>query len=143
MSEDSVNTVKQQLLSFLELIDPVKESQSEFYRCIRSCVTLFWQRKTYDFGPNGSQETWSRQKPMSHHEAIQKIKEQVIPLLKTAKSHVAQNSKYVQRFQELCNYIEAFFPEKQSGGGGLTETRQNRMRELLDELISLLDESDV
>jgi hypothetical protein len=149
ISEDSVNTVKEQLRSFLEHIDTysVDKTQPEFYRCIRSCVTLFWQRETYYYGPSLSGETWPNQKPMPHQEAIQKIKEQVIPLFKTAQSHVLknsiQNSDYAQHFQQLCNYIESLFPEKQAGGTGPSESHRKRMRDLIDELRRLLDESDV
>jgi hypothetical protein len=121
----------------------VDQTQPQFYKSIRSCVALFWVSKTYDYGTNGSGETWPNQKPMPHEEAIQKIKEKVIPLLKTAQSQMVQNSAYVPIFNQLCNDIEAFFPEKQAGGRPLTETHRKRMRELLDELERLLDESDV
>jgi hypothetical protein len=100
-------------------------------------------RKTYDYGPNFSGETWSDQKSIPHQEVIQKIKEKVIPLLKTAKSHLVQNSAYVPIFKQLCNDIETFFPEKQAGGTGPSESHRKRIRELIDELRRLLDESDV
>jgi hypothetical protein len=80
--------------------------------------------------------------------AIQKIKEQVIPLLNQAKSLVVQDSLYVQRFETLCGYIEAFFAEKQARGGGTEEKRraaderQNRVRDLLYELWNLFVKSN-
>jgi hypothetical protein len=155
MSEDSVNTVKERLRSFLEYINQysVDQTQPEFYKCIRSCVALFWQRKTYDYGPNSSGETWSDQKQIPHEEAIKIIKERVIPSLKTAQSIVLKNSLqnkgYAQHFQQLCNDIEALFPEKQTGRTeqtgrtGPSESHRQRMRELLDELRRLLEQSDV
>jgi hypothetical protein len=79
---------------------------------------LFWQRKTYDYGPNTSGET-------------------------------CQNKGYAQHFQQLCNDIEALFPEKQAGRTeqtgrtGPSESHRQRMRELLDELRRLVDQSDV
>ena len=145
ISEDNVNTVKQRLLSFLEHINQysVEKSQPEFYGCIRSCVALFWVRKTYDYSPNGSGESFTDQKPMPHQEAIQKIKEKVIPLLKEANSHLPQDSPSRPDFLRLYNSIQALFPEKQSGGTGTSESHRQRMRDLLDELRRLLDQSDV
>ena len=111
ISEDIVNTVKERLKGFLEYIITysVDRTQPDFYRCIRSCVVLFWQRKTYDYGTNDSGETWPNQKPMSHEEAIQKIKEKVIPLLKTAQS-LAQ--KFNQKW--LCPTFPAVMQRHRS-----------------------------
>ena len=92
ISEESVNQVKKQLKDFIELIvtHSVDTKRPEFYSYIRACVALFWQRKTYDYGGNGSGEIWpdDGKKPMSHEEAIQKIKDKVIPWLEQAKEQV-------------------------------------------------------
>ncbi len=151
ISEDSVNTMKKRLRSFLENINQysVGKTQPEFYKCIRSCVALFWIRKTYDFGPNGEEETWPEQKQIPHDQALRIIKERVIPLLKQAKSILDQNSAYVPEFEKLHTYISDFFPEKQTartqqtGRTGPSESNRQRMLELLDELRRLLDQSDV
>ena len=148
MSEDDVNKVKLRLHSFLEDISAYEKSQQEFYACIRTCVALFWVRNVYDFGPNGQHETWPSKKPMPHQEAIQKIKEKVIPLLNKAKSLVVQSSIYVKSFETLCGYIEALFAEKQAGGGGAEEKRRaaderrERVRVLLHELWDLFVKSN-
>ena len=145
ISEDSVNTVKQGLLTFVELVisRSVDKTQPTFYACIRECVMPFFVRKTYDYGTNGSGEFWTDQKPIPHQEAIQKIKEKVIPLLKKANSHLPQDSALRPDFLRLYNSIQALFPEKQSGGTGTSESHRQRMRDLLDELRRLLDQSDV
>ena len=151
ISEDSVNTVKERLRSFLEYINQfsVDKTLPEFYQPIRSCVALFWLRRTYDYGPNSSGETWPDQKQIPHDEAIRKIKETVIPLLNKAKSHLDRNAAYVPEFEKLHSYISDFFPEKQTartqqtGRTGPSESNRQRMRELLDELRRLLDQSDV
>jgi regulator of replication initiation timing len=79
---------------------------------------------------------------MPHEEAIQKIKQEVIPLLKKAKSHLVENSAYVPEFEKLHSYISAFFPEKQAVRTEQTG-RTQKMLQLLDELRRLVDQSDV
>jgi hypothetical protein len=158
ISKESVNQVKEQLKDFIELIltRSVDKKHPEFYSCIRACVALFWQRKTYDYGVNGSGEIWpdDGEKPMSHEEAIQKIKEkvipfleqakqQVIPLLEQEKSNLPPASQWILKFMPLYNSIQALFPKKQTAQTGPSESHRQRMRELLDELRRLLDESDV
>ncbi len=145
ISEDNVNTVKQGLLSFLEHINKysVEKSHPEFHGCIRSCVALFFVRKTYDYGPNVSGEYFTGQKQIPHQEAIQKIKENVIPFLNKANSHLPQDSQWRPDFLRLYNSIQAFFPEKQPARTGPSESHRQRMRDLLDELRRLLELSDV
>jgi len=158
ISEDSVNEVKERLKDFIELIvtRSVDRNHPKFYSYIRACVALFWQSKTYDLGPNGSEEIWpdDGEKPMSHEEAIQKIKEkvipwleqakqQVIPLLEQEKSNLPPAAQWILKFMPLYNSIQALFPKKQAAQTGPSESHRQRMRELLDELRRLLDESDV
>ena len=158
ISEDSVHEVKERLKDFIELIvtRSVDRKYPAFYSYIRACVALFWQRKTYDYGVNGSGEIWpdDGEKPMSHEEAIQKIKEkvipwleqakqQVIPLLEQEKSNLPPASQWILKFMPLYNSIQALFTKKQTAQTGPSESHRQRMRELLDELRRLLDESDV
>ena len=77
---------------------------------------------------------------MRHDEAIRKIKEQVIPLLRKAKLCMDRNSEYVQRFEELCVYIEALLTEEQAGGGGAAETPGNKLKRLLARVREVLTE---
>jgi hypothetical protein len=145
ISEDNVNEVKKRLKDFIELIVTysVDKNHPAFYSYIRSCVALFWQRKTYDYGSNDSGEIWpdDGKKPMSHEEAIQKIKEKVIPWLEQAKSNLPPASQWMSKFMPLYNSIQALFSKKQTAQTG--PSNRQRMRELLDELRRLLDESDV
>jgi len=132
----------------------LKEAQTTFYAYIRSCVELFWHKKTESgpYGPQGSSESWNEEITMSQQEAIQKIKENVIPYLALAKSCLDRNEKYVRiykdSFEKLCAYIEDFFAEKQAEGNGETEKRraaeerQQRVRDLLKELWDLLVKSN-
>jgi hypothetical protein len=116
----------------------LKEAQTTFYGYIRSCVELFWHKKTESgrYGPRGSSESWNEEITMSHEEAIQKIKEDVIPCLAKAKSILDRNENYVRiyrdTFENLCVYIEDFFTVK----------RQQRVRDLLKELWDLLVKSN-
>ena len=158
-SKQYVHTVKFRLRQFLEdmntpgYIYQVKEAQAKFYGYIRSCVELFWHRETTEDGPYGSSESWKEEITMSHEEAIQKIKEDVIPCLAKAKSLLDRNEYYVrvygERFENLCAYIEDFFAfEKQAEGNGETEKRraaeerQQRVSDLLKELWDLFVKSN-
>jgi hypothetical protein len=158
ISKESVNQVKEQLKDFISFIVTysVDRKHPDFYSYIRACVALFWQRKTYDLGANGSEEIWpdDGEKPMSHEEAIQKIKEKVIPFLEKAKvevtpllqqekSNLLPAEQWILKFMPLYNSIQALFTKKQAAQTGPSESHRQRMRELLDELRRLLDESDV
>ena len=158
ISKESVKQVKEQLKDFIELIvtRSVDTKHPEFYSYIRACVALFWQRKTYDYGPNGSGEICpdEGEKLMSHEQAIQKIKENVIPWLEQAKeqvkplieqekSNLPPASQWILKFMPLYNSIQALFPKKQAAQTGPSESHRQRMRDLLDELRRLIDESDV
>jgi hypothetical protein len=158
ISEDSVMEVKKRLQVFIEYIVTfsVDKKHPTFYSYIRACVALFWQHKTYDLGANGSAEIWpdDRALPMSHEEAIQKIKdkvipfleqakEQVTPLLQKEKSNLLPAEQWILKFMPLYNSIQALFTKKQAAQTGPSESHRQRMRELLDELRSLVDQSDV
>ena len=158
ISEAQVHKVKEQLKDFIEFIvrHSVDTNHTVFYSYIRACVALFWQRKTYNYGPNVSGEIWpdDGEKLMSHEEAIQKIKENVIPWLEQAKeqvkslleqeqSNLPPASKWILKFMPLYNSIQALFPKKQAAQTGPSESHRQRMRDLLDELRRLLDSPDV
>jgi hypothetical protein len=158
ISKESVNQVKEQLKDFIHLIltRSVDTNHPEFYSYIRACVALFWQRKTYDYGTNGSGEIWPEDGalPMSLEKAIQKIKDNVIPWLEQAKqqvtpfleqeeSNLLPAERWILKFMALYDSIQALFTKKQATQTGPSKSNRQRMRELLDELRSLVDQSDV
>jgi hypothetical protein len=90
------------------LFSNMRVSNDDFYICIKSCFDFFWNQYYEDRGSWGTQEAFDP-KPMEPPEAINIIRQKVMPLLRRAKGCIKNESPYWIDFQLAYNFFEQWF----------------------------------